>query len=51
MELPTNSGITEYTIELVDGKQILYRPIYTLSLVDLETPKRYIKIHLKMRFI
>ena len=37
MELPENISINEYAIKLEDGKQPLYRPIYSLDLVKLET--------------
>ena len=51
MELPENTGINKDTIELQEGKQPLYRPIYSLELVELETLKTYIKTHLKTRFL
>ncbi len=51
MELPDNTRINEYAIELIDGKQSLYRLIYTLSPVELETLKTYIETHLKTGFI
>ena len=51
MKLPENTGMNEHVIELIDGKQSPYRPIYTLSSVELETLKVYIEIHLKTRFI
>ncbi len=51
MELPENPGIKEYVIELIDRKQPLYGPIYTLSPVELETLKTYIETHLKTGFI
>ena len=51
MELPENTGINEYAIELVEGKQPPYGPIYSLGLVELETLKAYIKTHLKTGFI
>ena len=47
MELPENTGINEYTIELIDGKQSPYRPIYSLEPIELETLKAYIETHLK----
>ncbi len=43
--------MNEHTIKLIDGKQPPYRPIYAFSLVELETLKAYIKIHLKIEFI
>ncbi len=51
MELPENIRMNEHTIELIKGKQPPYKPIYTLSLVELETLKAYIKTHLKTGFI
>ena len=51
MELPENMGINKHTIELIDGKQPPYRPIYAFNPVELETLKIYIKTHLKTRFI
>ncbi len=51
MELSKNTGINEYTIKLVESKQLLYGPIYSLGLVELETLKTYIETHLKTGFI
>ena len=51
IELLENMEMNKHAIELIDGKQPLYGPIYTLSPVELETLKTYIKIHLKTRFI
>ncbi len=51
MELPENTGINELVIELLDGKQPPYKPIYTLSPVELETLKTYIETHFKTGFI
>ncbi len=51
MELLENTGMNEHAIELIEGKQPPYGPIYTLSLVELETLKTYIKTHLKTGFI
>ena len=51
MELPENTGINEYAIKLVGGKQPPYEPIYSLSPVKLETLKTYIETHLKTGFI
>lgn len=51
IELLKNTSINKHTIELVDGKQPLYGPIYALSLVELETLKTYIETHLKTGFI
>ena len=43
--------LNEHAINPEDGKQPLYRPIYSLGLVELETLKTYIKTHLKTGFI
>ena len=51
MEISENTSINEYAIELVEKKQLLYRLIYTFSLVELETLKTYIENHLKTGFI
>lgn len=51
MELLENTGTNEYIIELINGKQPPYGPIYALSAVELETLKTYIEIHLKIGFI
>ncbi len=51
IELPENTIINNHTIELIEGKQPPYRPIYALSLVKLETLKAYIKTHLQTGFI
>ena len=51
MELPKNTGINKHAIELQNGKQPFYRLIYNLQLMELETLKIYIKIHLKTGFI
>ncbi len=51
MELPENTGINENAIELIEGKQPPYRPIYSLTPVELETLKTYIETHLKTGFI
>lgn len=51
MELPENTGINEYAIVLVEGKQLSYEPIYTFSLVELKTLKTYIETHLKINLL
>lgn len=51
MELLKNRYINKYAIELVEGKQSPYGPIYSLGLVELETLKVYIKTNLKTGFI
>ncbi len=43
--------MNKHAIELIDGKQPSYGPIYALSPVKLETLKTYIEIHLKIGFI
>ena len=49
--LPKCTELNEHIIDLVDGKQPLYKPIYSLGLVELETLKTYIETHLKTGFI
>ena len=49
--LPERTGNNEHIIELEDGKQPPYRPIYSLGLVELETLKTYIKTNLANGFI
>ena len=51
IELPKDTGINKHVIELQDGKQPLYRPIYRLGFVKLEILKTYIKTYFKTRFI
>lgn len=51
IELPKNTCINTYAIELIKDKQLLYSLIYTLSLVELETLKTYIKTYLETEFI
>ena len=43
--------LNKYIIDLENGKQLLYRLIYNLSLVKLEILKTYINIYLKLGFI
>lgn len=47
MKLPKNKNINKYAIKLVEDKQPSYNPIHTLSLIELETLKTYIKAYLK----
>lgn len=47
IELPKNPGINEHAIELIEGKQSVYGPIYIPGFVELETLKTYIKTFLK----
>ena len=51
VELPENTGINEYAIELEEGKQPLFEPIYSLGPVELETLKTYIETNLANGFI
>ena len=51
MVLSERTELNEHAIDLKDGKQPSYGPIYSLGLVKLETLKTYIKTHLKTRFI
>ena len=50
-ELPENTGINEHAIELKEGKQPSFGPIYSLGPVELETLKTYIKTNLANGFI
>ena len=49
--LPERTEFNEHAIDLKDGKQPPYGPIYSLGLVELETLKTYIETHLKTGFI
>ena len=49
--LPERTELNEHAIDLEDGKQPPYGPIYSLGPVELETLKTYIETHLKTRFI
>ena len=51
VELTKNTSINKYTIKLEDSKQLHYRPVYNLGLIELEILKTYIETHLKTRFI
>ena len=50
-KLPEYTKINNHAIELLDGQQLSYRPIYSLGLVELKTPKAYIEINLANKFI
>ena len=50
-KLPENTGMNEHTIELEEGKQPPFEPIYSLGPVKLETLKTYIKTNLANGFI
>ena len=49
--LPECTELNEHAIDLEDGKQPPYGPIYSLGPVELETLKTYIETHLKTGFI
>ncbi len=51
MKLHENTGINEYAIELIEGKELPCGPIYSLGQVELEKLKTYIETHLKTGFI
>lgn len=48
---PDHLDINKHTINLEPGKQLLYKQIYSLGLVELETLKTYIEANLANRFI
>ena len=50
-ELLEHTGINNHAIELVNGQQPFYGPIYSLKSVELETLKAYIETNLANRFI
>ena len=49
--LPEYTEINIHVINLEEGKQLLYRPIYSLRPVELETLKIYIETNLANNFI
>ena len=49
--LPEEIDINKYIIKLEKSKQPLYKPIYSLELVELKTLKIYIKTNLTNDFI
>ena len=51
VELPENTGMNEHAIELEEGKQPPFGPIYSLGPVELETLKTYIETNLANGFI
>lgn len=51
IELSKNTVINKHAIELIEGKQPSYGSIYTLSLMELEILKIYIKTYLITGFI
>ena len=50
-EFPKHTEINDYTIELLEGQQSPYGPIYSLGPVELETLKAYIETNLANGFI
>ena len=50
-ELPKHTEINTHAIDLEEGEQPPYRPIYSLRLVELETLKTYIETNLANGFI
>ena len=51
VELPENTGMNKHAIELEEGKQPPFDPIYSLGPVELETLKTYIKTNRANGFI
>ncbi len=51
MELSKNTDMNKHIIELIMENLPPYGPIYTLSPMELETLKAYIKTHLNTGFI
>lgn len=51
IKLSKRSIINKYSINLESGKQLFYRPIYCLGLVELEIFKIYIETNLANNFI
>ena len=49
--LPERNEFNKHAINLEDGKQAPYGPIYSLGPVEMETLKTYIETHLKTGFI
>ena len=50
-ELPENTRMNKYAIELEEGEQLSFGSIYSLEPVELETLKTYIKTNLAHSFI
>ena len=50
-ELPEHTKINDHAIDLVNGQQPFYGPIYSLRLVELEILKAYIETNLANKFI
>lgn len=51
MKLPKNVSINKHAIELEIDKQLPYRSIYALNLIESETLNTYIKTHFKTGLI
>ena len=51
LELPEYTRINDHSIDLLDNKQPLYGPIYSLGPVELEMLKTYIEANLASGFI
>lgn len=51
LELPKNTDINIYTLELIEKKQLSFRPIYVLNLIKLKILKDYIEIYQKIGLI
>lgn len=49
--LSKNIDINKHIIKLIESKQLPYKSIYSLSLIEFKTLKIYIKTHLKTGFI
>ena len=49
--LPEITKLNQHIIKVQEGQQPFYRPIYSLSLVELKTLKTYIKTNLVNSFI
>ena len=50
-KLPENIGMNKYAIKLEESKQLIFRLIYILGLVELKMLKTYIEINLANDFI
>ena len=50
-KLHKHNGINDHAIELVDGQQLSYGPIYSLEPLELETSKACIETNLANGFI
>ena len=51
VEVYKHTSINDHLIDLIDGKQPLYGPIYSLGLVELKMLKTYIETNLTNNFI